>query len=338
MPTIKAVQVKKPGGEFELVEKELPQPGSGQVRIKIGACGICRSDVMVKEGHWPGIQYPRTPGHEVAGTIDEAGPQVTSWKKGQRVGVGWTGGYCGECEPCRRGDPVNCIRMQITGISYDGGYAEFMIAPKEALAAIPDGLSFEEAAPLLCAGVTTYNALRNSEARPGDLVAIQGIGGLGHLGVQFARNMGFKTVAVSGGGDKRSLAEKLGAHAYIDAAKSDPAAELAKMGGAKVILATAPNAKVMTSIFNGLGHAGELLVVGADLELIQVNPIQLITMRRRIQGWPSGSAVDSEDTLNFCVLTGIRPMIEVFPLNKAGEALDRVLTNRVRFRAVLKMN
>jgi D-arabinose 1-dehydrogenase-like Zn-dependent alcohol dehydrogenase len=332
-----AVQVSRAGSEFELVQREVPQPGPGQVRIKIAACGICHSDVMVKEGHWPGLQYPRTPGHEVAGTIDEVGSNVTAWKKGQRVGVGWAGGYCGQCEPCRRGDPVNCLQLQIAGFVYDGGYAEYMIAPKEALAAIPPEISFEEAAPILCAGITTYNALRNSGARPGDLVAIQGIGGLGHLGVQFARKMGFKTVAISKGSNKQSLAEKLGAHTYINTEKTDPAVELTKMGGARVILGTAPSGKALSSLINGLGHQGELIVIGASMDPIQVTPVQLIMMRRRIQGWPSGSAIDSEDALKFCVLTGVRPMIEAFPLSQASDALNRVLSNQVRFRAVLKM-
>jgi D-arabinose 1-dehydrogenase-like Zn-dependent alcohol dehydrogenase len=336
MTKMNAIQVGRPGNELELVQRDIPQPGPGQVRIKVAACGICHSDVLVKEGHWPGVQYPRSPGHEVAGIVDEIGSAVTAWKKGQRVGVGWAGGYCGLCEPCRRGDPVNCLQLRITGFSFDGGYAEYMIAPKEALAEIPAELSLEEAAPLLCAGLTTFNALRHSDARPGDLVAIQGIGGLGHLGIQFAKKMGFKTVAISKGADKAVLAEKLGAHVYIDTEKSDPAVELAKMGGARLILGTAPSGKSLSTLINGLGHQGELIVVGAGADPIEVTAVQLITMKHRIKGWASGSAIDSEDTMKFCVLTGVRPMIEVFPLDQAGEALKKVLSNKVRFRAVLK--
>src|SRR5258706_122187 len=333
--TMKAVQVGKKGGSFELVERDRPEPGPGQVRIQVKACGICHSDVLVKEGLWPGLQYPRCPGHEVAGVIDALGEGVTGWTKGQRAGVGWAGGFCGQCQACRTGDFVLCQYLQITGFNYDGGYSNYMVAPGNALAKIPDALSYEEAAPLLCAGVTTYNALRNSKARPGDLVAIQGIGGLGHLGVQFANKMGFKVAAISRGKDKEAFAKKLGAHVYIDTDQGDPAAQLTALGGAKVILATAPNGKAMAALFNGLGTNGEMVVVGAGAEPIEVTAVQLIMAQRGLRGWASGSPIDSEDTLNFCALTGIRAMIETFPLGKAADAFDRMMTNKVRFRAVL---
>jgi len=335
MSTMKAVEIGKPGGSFALVEREVPEPGAGQVRIKISACGMCHSEALVKEGHWPGIRYPRVPGHEVAGVVDAVGSGVSAWKKGQRVGVGWEGGHCGSCIPCRRGDFINCASLQITGLSFDGGYADFLVVSAGSLARIPDALSFEEAAPILCAGVTTYNALRNSGARPGDVVAIQGIGGLGHLGVQFANKMGFKTVAISKGKDKEILAKKLGAHLYLDTEKTDTAAELMKLGGAKAILATAPSGRSISPLVNGLGHQGALVIAGASVDPIEVTAIQLIVQTRRIQGWASGSAIDSEEALNFCALTGIRPMIETFALEAAGEAYERMLANRVRFRAVL---
>lgn len=334
MAKMKAIQTSKPG-VLELVEKDIPQPLTNQVRIKIAACGICHSDIMTKEAQWPGIQLPRVPGHEVAGIIDEIGPDVTHWKKGQRVGVGWAGQYCRQCKACRHGEFVNCENHKITGIHYDGGYAQYMIAPVEALAAIPDELSFADAAPLMCAGITTFNALRNSVAKPGDLVAIQGIGGLGHLAVQFAVKMGFKTVAISKGKDKENLAFKLGAHYYLNTDNNDVAEQLQKLGGAKVILATAPSGKSISQLTNGLGLNGEIVVVGASNDPIEVSAIQLIMNQKSIHGWASGSAVDSEETLNFCVLTGVRPMIEKFPLENAVEALDHTLTNKVRFRSVL---
>lgn len=334
MAKMKVVQVREPS-KFDISEREIPSPSINQVRIKINACGVCHSDIYTRDGVWPNINYPRIPGHEVAGVIDELGPNVTRWKKGQRVGVGWAGGRCGQCNPCRKGDFVNCETHQITGIHYDGGYAEYMIAPVEALAAIPDEISFEEAAPLLCAGITTFNSLRHSHARAGDLVAIQGIGGLGHLAVQFANKMGFKTVAISKGKDKEALALKLGAHVYLNTEQGDIAANLQKLGGAKVILATAPSGKSITPLIEGLGLKGELVIVGASTDPIEVSAAQLIRMKRTIRGWPSGSAIDSEETMKFCALTGIRPMIEKFTLDKAPEAYDQMISNRARFRAVI---
>jgi D-arabinose 1-dehydrogenase-like Zn-dependent alcohol dehydrogenase len=337
MPSMKAVQVSKPGGDFELVERPIPQPARAQVRIKVEACGICHSDALVKEGHWPGIQYPRVPGHEIAGRIDAIGEGVTLWKPGQRVGVGWHGGHCFECDPCRRGDFVNCQKEKITAISFDGGYAEYVVVPAEAVAAMPDDLPSDQAGPLLCAGITVFNALRNSGARAGDLVAVQGIGGLGHLGIQFARNMGFRTIAIGRGSDKQALATKLGAHHYIDTSAASPTAALQKLGGAKVILATAPDAKSMSAVFDGLAPRGKLLVVGADLQPLAVNPLQLIQGSKGIQGWASGTAKDSEDTLQFSVLSGVRPMIEKYPLEKAAEAYEQMISGRARFRVVLTM-
>ena len=310
----------------------------GEVRVRVQACGICHSDVFTKEGHWPGIQYPRVPGHEIAGVVDEVGAGVTGWTKGQRVGVGWYGGHCGHCRACRRGDFINCEYLPVPGITYDGGYEEYMVAPADALALMPDGISAEEAAPLLCAGITTYNALRHSGARPGDLVAIQGVGGLGHLGIQFANKFGYKVAAVSRGADNAALARKLGAHHYIDSQASNPAEELKKLGGARVILATAPSGKAMTALFDGLGTNGKMVVVGASMEPIQVTPIQLIGGRRSLQGWPSGTSADSEDTLNFAVLSGVRPMIEKFPLDRAREAYERMMSGKAEYRVVLTMS
>ncbi len=337
MPSMKAVQVGKPGGNFEVVERPIPEPGRMQVRIKVEACGICHSDVLVKQGLWPGIQYPRIPGHEIAGRIDAVGADVIQWKPGQRVGVGWHGGHCFICDPCRRGDFNLCKFEKITSISFDGGYAEYMIAPSEAVAAIPDDLPADEAAPLLCAGITVYNAMRNAGARAGDLVAVQGIGGLGHLGVQYARQMGFRTVAIGRGQDKEALARKLGAHHYIDTGAGAPAAALQKLGGARLALATAPDSKSISALVDGLAPSGKLLVVGASAEPLSITPLQLIMPRRAVQGWPSGSAKDSEDTLQFSSLTGVRPMIERYPLEKAAEAYDQMISGRVRFRVVLTM-
>jgi D-arabinose 1-dehydrogenase-like Zn-dependent alcohol dehydrogenase len=338
MPTkMKAVQVSKPGGNFELVERNIPEPARAQVRIRVEACGICHSDALVKEGHWPGLQYPRVPGHEIAGRIDAVGADVTNWKPGQRVGVGWHGGHCFVCDPCRRGDFINCKNERITAITHDGGYQEYMISPAEAVAAIPDDLPAAEAAPLLCAGITVFNALRNSGARAGDLVAIQGIGGLGHLGVQYARQMGFRTFAIGRGKDKEALARKLGANHYVDTAAGDPAAELQKFGGARVILATAPDSKSISAVIDGLSPNGKLLVVGASPEPITVTPIQLIRGRSTLQGWASGIATDSEDTMRFSALSGVRPMIEKFPLEKAAEAYAQMISGRARFRVVLTM-
>jgi D-arabinose 1-dehydrogenase-like Zn-dependent alcohol dehydrogenase len=336
MSKMRVVQVSRPGGPFELVEREITEPGIGHVRIKVDACGICHSDVLTKEGTWPGIQYPRVPGHEVAGVVDAVGEGVVGWKEGQRVGVGWHGGHCGYCDSCRRGDFITCqIAHQITGISYDGGYAEYMIAPAGALASIPEGLSAVEAAPLMDAGVTTFNPLRHSGAQPGDLVAVLGVGGLGHLGIQFASKMGFRTVAIARGNEREQLARKLGAIHYIDSQAQDPAAELLKFGGARVILATAPSSKAMTAVLGGLGVNGRLVIVGVDAEPLQVIGYSLISGRRSIMGWPSGNPIDSQDTLSFSALTGIRPMTEVFPLEHAAEAYESMISGKVRFRAVI---
>jgi D-arabinose 1-dehydrogenase-like Zn-dependent alcohol dehydrogenase len=334
---MKAVQVSKPGAAFELVEREIPQPGPGAVRVKVEACGLCHSDVLVKEGLWPGLQYPRVPGHEIAGRVDAVGANVANWKVGQRVGVGWHGGHCFVCDSCRRGDFVLCSNEKITAIHFDGGYAEYMVAPAEAVALIPEELPADQAAPLMCAGITTFNALRNAGARPGDLVAVQGIGGLGHLGIQYAQRMGFRTVAIGHNKDKEPLAKKLGAHYYIDTASSDPAKELQALGGARLVLATASDAKSMASLAGGLGPNGKLLVVGAPAEPISVNVALLIMGRKSIKGWSSGTGKDSEDTLNFSALTGVRPMIEKYPLERAAEAYDRMIQGHARFRVVLTM-
>ena len=334
---MKVAQISKPGADFEIVEREIPSPGAGQVRIKIQACGVCHSDVLTKEGLWTGIQYPRVPGHEVAGIIDEVGSGVTAWKTGQRVGVGWHGGQDNTCRECRRGDFRNCRNLKIPGISYDGGYQQYMVAPIEALAPIPDTLNDTEAAPLLCAGITTYNALRHSGALPGDLVAIQGIGGLGHLGIQFANKFGYNVAAIGRGSENEFLAKKLGASAYIDSASSNAAQELQKLGGAQVILATAPSSKAMSALIDGLGSNGKLVVVGATFDPIEVTPIQLITGSKSIQGWAAGTAADSEDTLHFAALSGVRPMIETYPLEKAGEAYARMMSGKAQFRVVLTM-
>jgi D-arabinose 1-dehydrogenase-like Zn-dependent alcohol dehydrogenase len=334
---MKVAQVPKPGADFQIVDREIPQPGAGQVRIKVQACGVCHSDVLTKEGALPWIEYPRVPGHEVAGLIDELGAAVATWKTGQRVGVGWHGGYDGTCTQCRRGDFINCQNMKIAGISYDGGYQQYMLAPVEALAAIPDSLSDVEAAPLLCAGITTYNALRHSGALPGDLVAIQGIGGLGHLGVQFANKFGYKVAAIGRGPENAALAKKLGASVYIDSKATNAAQELQKLGGAQVIVATAPSSKAMSALIDGLGPNGKLMVVGASFDPIEVTPTQLIFGSRTIQGWASGTPADSEDTLRFAELTGVRPMIETYPLEKAAEAYARMISGKAQFRVVLTM-
>ncbi|HAG79918.1 MAG TPA: alcohol dehydrogenase [Cyanobacteria bacterium UBA12227] len=337
MPLMKVAQVSRPGGEFELVEREIPEPPANQVRVKVEACGICHSDAFVKEGFLAGLQYPRVPGHEIAGYIDKVGEGVTDWKVGDRVGVGWHGGHCFKCDPCRRGDFITCKNALVTGANFDGGYGEYAIIPSQALARIPDDLNSLEAAPLLCAGITTYNALRNSGARGGDLVAVQGVGGLGHLGIQFASKLGFKTVAISRGKDKEDLARELGAEFYIDTESINPAEALTTMGGASVILATAPNNNAISSLVDGLGVNGTLLIVAAADGVIEVSPIQLIMARKTVRGWPSGQAKDSEDTLNFSTLKGIRPMIETFPLERVTEAYDRMMTNKARFRVVLQM-
>jgi D-arabinose 1-dehydrogenase-like Zn-dependent alcohol dehydrogenase len=330
-------QISKPGGDFELVEREKPDPDAGHVRIKVQACGVCHSDLFTKDGLWPGIQYPRAPGHEVVGVIDELGDGVSAWKIGQRVGVGWHGGHDGTCTACRRGDFRNCQNRKIPGISYDGGYQQFMAAPVEALAAIPESLSDVEAAPLLCAGITTFDALRQSGAVPGDLVAVQGIGGLGHLGIQFANKFGYKVAAIGRGSDNAELAKKLGASLYIDSRATNAAEELQKLGGAKVILATAPSSKAMSELIDGLGPNGKLMVIGATFDPIEVTPVQLIGGSRTIQGWSSGTPTDSEDTLRFAELSGVRPMIETYPLEKAAEAYARMMSGDARFRVVLTM-
>ena len=338
MPQMTVVQIRSPGGPFEVVKRDIPSPGPHRVRIKVQACGICHSDMFVKEGYWPGLQYPRVTGHEVAGVIDEVGSGVTAWEKGQRVGVGWHGGHCGQCDPCRRGDFMGCQKFQVTGFQEDGGYAQYMIARSEAVAAVPDALSPAEAAPILCAGVTTFNSLRNSGAQPGALVAVQGLGGLGHLGLQFASKMGFHTVAIGRGKDKESLALKLGAARYLDTEAGDVAKQLTSLGGASVILATAPDSKAMSALIDGLGVGGQLLVVGASTDPINVTPVQLIMARRSVRGWPSGTAKDSEDTLNFCALTGVRAMIETVPLDQAAAGYERMMTGKARFRMVLTMS
>ena len=335
MPKMKVAQVPKAGADFEIVEREIPQPGPGQVRIRVQACGVCHSDMLTKEGAWPGIVYPRVPGHEVAGVIDAAGSGVTQWTKGQRVGVGWHGGQDGTCLACRRGDFANCANLKVSGISYDGGYQEYMVAPVEALARMPESLDAAEAAPLMCAGITTFNALRHSGAMPSDLVAVQGIGGLGHLGIQFAQKFGYKVAAIGRGPENSVLAKKLGASVYIDSAAENPAEELKKLGGARVILATAPNSKSMSALIDGLGDNGTLVVVGAAFDPIEVSPIQLIQDKKNIQGWASGIPTDSEDTLRFAELTGVRPMIEKYPLAKAGEAYARMMSGHAQFRVVL---
>lgn len=334
---MKVAQIGKPGGDWELVERDIPEPGSGQVRVKVEACGVCHSEVFVKEGFWPGIQYPRVPGHEVAGRIDAVGGGVTHWKKDQRVGVGWQGGHCFVCDQCRRGDFGMCVDRKVTGIDFDGGYAEYMIARQETLAAIPEELPAEEAGPFMCAGVTVFNALRNSGARGGDVVAVHGIGGLGHLGVQYARQLGFETVALSRGKDKEPLAKKLGAHHYIDTDAGDAAMELQKLGGARVILATAPNAKAISALVDGLSVNGKLLVPAAPAEPLTVSVFSLINGRRSVAGWYSGTARDSQDTLEFSALNGVHPMIEKYPLSRVAEAYERMHSGKVRFRAVLTL-
>jgi D-arabinose 1-dehydrogenase-like Zn-dependent alcohol dehydrogenase len=334
---MKVVRVSKPGADFEIVEREVPQPGMGQVRIKVQACGVCHSDAFTKEGQWPGIQYPRVPGHEVVGLIDEVGPGVSGWNLGQRAGVGWHGGQDGTCLSCRRGDFRNCRNLKIPGISYDGGYQQYMLAPIEALVAIPESLKAADAAPLLCAGITTFNALRHSGALPSDLVAVQGIGGLGHLGIQFASKFGYKVAAIGRGPENAAFAKKLGASVYIDSQATKPAEELQKLGGAQVILATAPNSKAMSELVDGLGPNGKLLVIGAAFEPIEVSPVQLIVGSKTIQGWVAGTPTDSEDTLRFAELTGVRPMIETYPLEQASEAYARMMSGKAQFRVVLTM-
>jgi D-arabinose 1-dehydrogenase-like Zn-dependent alcohol dehydrogenase len=336
MPNMRAVQVSRPGGPLELVERPIPEPGPSSVRIKVQACGICHSDMMTKEGHWPGITYPRVPGHEVIGVIDAVGKDVPPrWQAGQRVGVGWHAWHCGYCDPCRRGDFFACqTGVKVSGISFDGGYADYMIAPATGLAVVPAELPAPDAAPLMCAGVTTFNALRNSGAVPGDLVAILGVGGLGHLGVQYAAKMGFRTVAIARGKDKEAFVKQLGASHYIDSQSADPAAELTKLGGAKVVLATVTHGPAMSATVGGLAPHGRLMVLGAA-ESMETSPILLLMARRSIEGWYSGTSIDSQDTLAFSVQSGVRSMNEAYPLERAAEAYDRMMSGKARFRVVL---
>ena len=334
MPNMKVVQVSKAGGPFEVAERPIPEPSATQVRIKVEACGICHSDALVRGGQFPGLVLPRVPGHEIAGRVDAVGAHVKEWKVGDRVGVGWHGGHCFVCNACRKGLFINCANAQITGISFDGGYAEYAVVPHEAVARIPEAISAADAGPLLCAGVTTYNALRNSGARAGDTVAVQGIGGLGHLGVQYAARMGFRTIAISQGADKEELARQLGAHEYVDTKKVGAAEGLQKLGGADVVLATAPNAAAMAGTVDGLKPRGKLLIVAAPLDPLTVSALGLLS-GKSIDGWPSGSAFDSEETMAFSALTNVRPRVELFELAQAEEAFARVMENRVRFRAVL---
>ena len=319
--TMQAAQVSKPGGDWELVERDIPEPDAGHVRVKVEACGICHSDVFVKEGLWPGLEYPRVPGHEIAGYIDAVGDNVRAWRPGQRVGVGWHGGHCFVCTPCRQGDFAMCVHRKVTGIDFDGGYAEYMLAPVTTLAAIPEALPAEEAGPFMCAGVTVYNALRHAGARAGEVVAVHGIGGLGHLGVQYARQMGFETVAINRGNDKEPLARQLGAHHYIDASAQDAVTELQKLGGARVILATAPNAPAISALIDGLSPSGTLLVPAAPAEPLTISVMSLISGRRSVAGWYSGTARDSQDTLAFSALTGVHPMIETISVGPGGGSL-----------------
>jgi len=331
----RAVQVSRPGGPFEMVEREIPEPGPRQVRVKVQACGLCHSDSLTKEGHWPGIRYPRVPGHEIAGVIDAIGSEVPQWRPGQRVGVGWLGSYCGYCQPCRRGSFVTCANQLISGITMDGGYQDYVLVPFEGLALVPDDLSPIEAGPLMCAGITTFNSLRNSGARAGDTVAVLGIGGLGHLGVQFASKMGFRTIAIARGKDKESLARQLGAHHYIDSQDGDVSETLQKLGGVKIVLATATSTDAAAATIGGLSVDGRLVVLGADRKPMQLVTAGLIGRRSGLYGWPSGSSIDSEDTMRFSAMTGVRPMTEVFPLEKAADAYDRMMSNQARFRVVI---
>jgi D-arabinose 1-dehydrogenase-like Zn-dependent alcohol dehydrogenase len=333
--TSRFVQVSKPGGPLEIVDRDIPEPGPTEVRIKVQACGVCHGDSVTKEGLFPGIRYPRVPGHEVTGVIDKIGLNVTGWKTGQRVGVGWVGGYDGTCEFCRRGDFFACRNQVMTGITHDGGYADFMVANTTGLVLIPEELSATEAAPLMCAGVTTYDALRNSGARTGDVVAILGLGGLGHLGIQFSSKMGFKTIAIGRGKDKEEMVRNLGAIHYIDSQSQNTVEELLKLGGAKVILGTVPSGKAMSAILGGLSVKGKLIVIGASEEPLEVPPNPLLIARQSIQGWASGSSIDSQDTLSFSALSGVRSMNEIFPLEQAAEAYELMISGKARFRAVL---
>ena len=335
--TMKAAVITEPGAEFTIVERTVPEPGARQVRIKVQACGVCHSDALTKDGSWPGLQYPRVTGHEVAGVVDDLGSGVSEWRVGQRVGVGWHGGHDATCRECRRGDFRNCRSLSVPGLSYDGGYQEYMVAPAEALVSLPGRLTDVEAAPLLCAGLTTYNALRHGGALPGDLVAVQGIGGLGHLGLQFARQFGYRVAAVGRGPDNASVAQALGAHAYIDSQSTNVADALQRLGGARVILATAPSSRAMSDLVDGLGPNGTLVVIGVDFAPMEITPLQLIGANRSIRGWATGTPADTEDALQFAELSGVRPMVETYPLERAGEAYARMMSGAARFRVVLTM-
>jgi len=337
MRTYKAVEVTEPG-KLQLVERQIREPGRGQVRLRVEACGVCHSDSATVEAQFPGLTLPRVPGHEVVGRIEEVGPEVSNWKIGQRVGVGFFGGQDGECEACQRGDFVNCAHPVVTGITADGGYAEVMIAEAHALALIPDELTSTEAAPLLCAGITTFNALRNAGLRAGDLVAVQGVGGLGHLGIQFARRMGFKTVALNRGKEKEKLAKDLGAHIYIDSSAEDVAAVLQRMGGADAILAAAPSGNAIASLMGGLAPHGKLIVVAVPPDAMPINAFPIVFGERSIVGSLTGKAIDNRDTLDFSVLQGVRPMIETAPLEQAADAYRKMMAGKARFRMVLTMD
>ena len=335
--TMKVAQISRPGGDFEFVERKIPEPNAGQVRLKVLACGVCHSDVFTKEGSWPGIQYPRAPGHEVVGIVDALGSGVSQWKKGQRVGVGWHGGHDNTCRACRRGDFRNCQNLQVPGISYDGGYQQYMVAPAEAVVEIPETLNDTEAAPLLCAGVTTFDALRRSNALPGDLVAVEGIGGLGHLAIQFANKFGYKVAAIGRGSETAALAKKLGASVYIDTKSTNAAEALQELGGAQAILATAPSSKAMSELIDGLATNGKLIVIGVASDPIEVTPLQLIVGTKSVEGTAAGASAAEEDTLNFADLTGVRPMVEKYPFEKAGDAYARMMSGKAEFRVVITM-
>jgi D-arabinose 1-dehydrogenase-like Zn-dependent alcohol dehydrogenase len=337
MAKMRAVQVPRAGGAFEIVERDIPEAESGMVRVKIQACGVCHSDSVTKEGLFPGIQYPRVPGHEVIGVIDAVGPNVPRWKVGQRVGVGWNGGYCTYCDSCRRGNFFACeTSTQVTGVTRDGGYADYLVTPFATLALVPEELSAVEAAPLMCAGVTTFNCLRSSGARPGDVVAVIGLGGLGHLGIQYAAKSGFKTVAIGRGEDKEPLARKLGATHYIDNASQDPGEELQKLGGAKVVLATVTSADAMKAVMPGLAPTGTLMIVGA-IPSLEIPALQMLLKSQQVKGWYSGTSLDSQETLAFSVQSGVRSMNESYPLERVNEAYESMEKGKARFRAVLTM-
>jgi D-arabinose 1-dehydrogenase-like Zn-dependent alcohol dehydrogenase len=338
MQKMYAAQVVRAGGPLEVVERDVPEASEGHVLIKVQACGICHSDSHAMDGSWPGLQYPRIPGHEIAGVIAALGERVEGWSVGQRVGVGWHGGHCGRCDNCRHGDFVRCKDLRVPGLSYDGGYAQYMVAPQEALARLPDDLLDVEAAPLLCAGLTTFNALRNSGARAGELVAIVGVGGLGHLGVQFAQRMGFRTVGIDRGEDRAALARRLGAHHYINSDSQNVAEALQALGGARLILATANSGKAMSGALGGLGMNGKMIMVGWTEEPVEILATQFIMGRNSVSGWPSGTAAQSQETLAFSALSGVKPLIEEYPLSRAAEAYDRMMSGKARFKVVLRMD